>query len=385
MKVLYAGDVLPADSTSGAKVLYRHLRLLASSHPVTIAHWDQAQVPGCQGQLLPVRALARYALASRRRRHWEALDAIVGLRVADRHLAHVARTTGAEVLVTVAQGGLCHNARRVAARLGLPLATFFHDWSPDWRDHPHWAAGALDRSFRGLYRASACPLCISEEIRVELGNHPDAVTLLPIPEPKTIPAMPPPPAPAGATLTYAGVLNGLYEHEMLRLGGAALAQPRTPVLTFFGPHPHWGDPIGQQILTGGMYRGMLDSRALRAALTASAALLVVLPFGENHRRFSRCSFSSKISEYCSVGRPIIVWGPAYSSGVRWAEASGAALVVTDPNPRELLRQANELLADPARQFTLASRALAEAGTRFNPQRLQSQFEAALFHAAGRTS
>lgn len=385
MKVLYAGDVLPADTTSGAKVLYRHLRFLASGHTVTIAHWDQAQVPGCQGELLPVRALARFALASRRRRHWEALDAIVGTRVADRHLAHVARTTGAEILVTVAQGGLCHTARRVAARLGLPLATFFHDWSPDWRDHPRWAAGALDRSFRGLYRASACPLCISEEILLEFGPHHGATVILPIPESQTIPTEPPTPAPAGAPLTYAGVLNGLYEHEILRLGEAALAQPGTPILALLGPHPHWGDPIGQQILTGGMYRGMLDYAEFRAALKASAALLVVLPFGENHRRFSRCSFSSKISEYCSVGRPIIVWGPAYSSGVRWAEISGAALVVTDPSPRALLRQADELLADPARQFTLASRALAEASTRFNPQRLQSQFEAALLHAAGRTS
>jgi len=374
MRVLYASDVAPADTTSGAKIIYRHLRLLAQRHEVMIAHFDGVAVPGCTTVRLPTRPLAARGLASRRRRHFEAFNAIVGFRARDSDLLRLAREFRADVVLTLAEGGLCYNAARVARRIGKPLAAFFHDWSPDWRDHPAWSRRWMNRAFRRLYQRCALPLCISRALQEELGPHAHATILPPIPDPFLS-------APAATAINpvavYAGVLNGLAQTETRALGQACLALAE-PAVIFFGPRPHWGDGLDARMIEHGILRGFMPLAELDATLAAASCLLVIMPFSEAGRRFATYSFPSKLTEYTRLGRPIVIWGPKYCSAVDWAQRSHAALAVTDASPEAVLGEILRLstLNNPE-AGRLGDAARSAYVREFLPSMIQQKFELAL--------
>jgi glycosyltransferase involved in cell wall biosynthesis len=102
-----------------------------------------------------------------------------------------------------------------------------------------------------------------------------------------------------------------------------------------------------------------------------------MPFGREYRRFATLSFPSKLVEYCAVGRPIVVWGPVYASAVQWALRTGAAVTVTDSDPRALLARLDALRSNPGERRELARRARGHYDVQFRPDIIQRQFEDSL--------
>ncbi|MCU0791562.1 MAG: glycosyltransferase [Opitutaceae bacterium] len=377
MRILYASDVVPADTTSGAKVMHRHLVLAARSHEVLVARFEDGPATGLRELRLSSRRWMRRGLASRRRRHFAALDACLGLRAHDAELARAAADFGADLVLTVAEGGLCHNARRVARRLGLPLAVVYHDWSPDWRDHPRWSRDWIERAFIRLHRESRTSLCVSAPLLAALGERPGALVLPPLPDPTPLsPALAP---EHFGPAVYAGVLNGLVEPEVRALAAHCLETAGADApLRFFGPRPHWGDALDERLARAGLYLGFQSAEVLQAALSAAACLLVIMPFGAASRRFTRLSFPSKLVEYTHFGRPIVVWGPADCSAALWARETGAAMVVSDPDPRAAMDALTRLSTPRCEEAARLGKAARQAyETLFRPSVIHERFEAAL--------
>src|SRR5258705_4627994 len=73
-------------------------------------------------------------------------------------LETAAETFKPDVILTLAECGLCHGARKTAQRHGLPLAGLFLDWFPVMKGHfgHKFTQSALSRRYRELY--SACDL-----------------------------------------------------------------------------------------------------------------------------------------------------------------------------------------------------------------------------------
>jgi glycosyltransferase involved in cell wall biosynthesis len=73
---------------------------------------------------------------------------------------------------------------------------------------------------------------------------------------------------------------------------------------------------------------------------------------------NQTNFPAKLTEYTATGLPLLVWGPATSSGVRWCrEHSGMAEVVSDSGKQALREALNRLVRDPDHRFQLGKRAL----------------------------
>ncbi|NCY22869.1 hypothetical protein EBX31_13060 [bacterium] len=91
------------------------------------------------------------------------------------------------------------------------------------------------------------------------------------------------------------------------------------------------------------------------------------------RRRMETSFPSKLIEFAQFGKPLVVWGPAYCSAVRWAKQSNAALCVTERDP-EHLANALQRLARSAEDCTrLATASQAAAHREFDPKIIQEKF------------
>ena len=68
----------------------------------------------------------------------------------------------------------------------------------------------------------------------------------------------------------------------------------------------------------GIYLGFRPPHEAASVLAGADALLVVMSFEPEHRRFMQTSFTTKFLDYTAFCKPIVVWGPEYCTPVRIA-------------------------------------------------------------------
>ena len=123
-----------------------------------------------------------------------------------------------------------------------------------------------------------------------------------------------------------GKILGASRHRLL------LHAPQAPELLA-------GSPEG---LTDG---GWIPTAAVAETLRQEAdALFLPVSFEPNDESNTRVLFPSKLVEYCAAGRPILIWGPPYSSAVRWAKQHPGFAEVVESNEEEDVRLAVQRLA-----------------------------------------
>jgi hypothetical protein len=85
-------------------------------------------------------------------------------------------------------------------------------------------------------------------------------------------------------------------------------------------------------------------------------------------------------EYCRLGRPIVIWGPEYSTAMLWGRESGAALCVHSERPEDFMKALEKLAGDLELRQSLARNARQAYETQFHPDLLQEIFEKSLRNA-----
>ena len=73
-------------------------------------------------------------------------------------------------------------------------------------------------------------------------------------------------------------------------------------------------------------------------------------------------FPTKTADYMACGRPILVFGPEYSSLVRYAREYGFAEIVTEPSDDALAKGIRDIVSSPTRRAVLVSRAFSALST-----------------------
>src|SRR5262249_20905493 len=93
------------------------------------------------------------------------------------------------------------------------------------------------------------------------------------------------------------------------------------------------------------------------------ALFLPASFAPRERVDVSTLFPSKLADYTSIGLPVLVWGPEYSSAARWvAENPGATVCVTEPSPASVRLALQRIAEDPEYAAGTAAAGL-EAGNR----------------------
>jgi hypothetical protein len=78
------------------------------------------------------------------------------------------------------------------------------------------------------------------------------------------------------------------------------------------------------------------------------------------------AFPSKLADYTGIGLPLLIYGPAYCSAVRWANDNPGVAEVVQSEDRSLLTLAIQRLADASTRVALGARAL-QTGRRYFEQ------------------
>ena len=105
-------------------------------------------------------------------------------------------------------------------------------------------------------------------------------------------------------------------------------------------------------------RGWVSQNELHNVLADADLLFLPFSFSESARYAVERAFPSKTADYLAAGRPILVFGPRYSSLVRYAEEQGFAEVVDEFDEYVLARSIQKIFSDSARRNELCQRSLA---------------------------
>jgi glycosyltransferase involved in cell wall biosynthesis len=370
IKILIVSSVVPdARASGGELVLHRHLELNPEIR-CDIVRWQQ--FPLRLKFIGKMRQLGFQSFS----RSWECLCPVLP---STRLVQEFIERFQPDVLLTVAHGWWHISARRVARELNLPLVCLFHDWWPDFPEIPSAFRPRVELQFRRIYLESDVAICVSDQMRAELGERTNSFVIHPVPS-FTAAQLWTPNFRLPLRLVYFGNLREygpLIENALRALDGSDRVR-----LEVFGPNPLWTSGAEDYFRSRNLYHGFPPSDQFVEALQHFQAALIVMSFAPALRRRMTTSFPSKLIDAMQLGLPAVIWGPEYCSAVQWARQGDRALCVTDPNPSTLRRALEELAASPSEQEHLAKSGRDAAAGDFNCKRIQVQFMNALRRAIG---
>lgn len=359
-----------SDGVGGELLMHRHIKASPPAWQFYFHHLGDGTI-----QTSPFFRRLHHG-SRRRERLLNAWDACNGTSVRLTPILELCARVKPHLLYTIADGPLTFRVRQAAGRLGLPWVAQLNDWFPGGLDTPDQLEPLIAKAYLRLMRDSTRLLCFSEEIREAAASLPQARVLYPIPEPFT----PIDPVKPETHALFAGRFDHFLGPEMKSLLRAVLGRDTPNHLRIIGPNADWDDETHSLVRGTLIYQGMKKGRDLHRELASASCLLVLAPFGEDRSHIARYSFPSKIPEYCQHDRPILVWGPKESSSIRWAQRTGAALIVDSPDPQLVLNAIERLSQDTQLVSSLTTAAGQEARTRFQPQALQNIFETTIREA-----
>jgi hypothetical protein len=279
-----------------------------------------------------------------------------------------------DVVLTLAESGLCHLAQKAAERHRLPLAGLFLDWFPMMKGHfgHEFTQTTLSRRYRELYSACDLAFCTSDGMQEELGPHSNSHVIYPMPGRHSVPQKPPPPCNKKFRLVYVGSVQDFYG-RMLRSLIEKIERTNDLEIIVVGPNADWPKPLLERALAKGIYLGFMPPEGAAKVLATANALLVVMSFERKYELFTRTSFTTKFLDYVAFGKPVILWGPEYCAPVRVARKHRGAAVVATSDSDGVVTLCRQIAADRALNETLSTEALHLHQTLFDPDRLQAVF------------
>jgi glycosyltransferase involved in cell wall biosynthesis len=279
-----------------------------------------------------------------------------------------------DVILTLAETGLCHMAARAAKRNGIPLAGLFLDWFPIMP--PHYGhevfQSVLSRRYRALYQQCDLALCTSDGMKEVLGPHPNAHVVYPIPGRHRIPEDSIPPNRGKFRLVYVGAAQNFYGRMLREL--LNLIRGRDDLeLIIVGPTGDWPAEELAMAKQEGSCLGFMPPEDAAQVLAGADALLVVMSFEPEQELFMRTSFTTKFLDYAAFHKPIILWGPDYCTPMRVAKREEAALIVDQAEASLVVTAVSGLAKCPQELARYSAAARHMHQTLFNPDRLQDVF------------
>lgn len=122
-----------------------------------------------------------------------------------------------------------------------------------------------------------------------------------------------------------------------------------------------------------------------SVLAGADILFLPYSFLESSRHAVETAFPSKTADYLAAGKPVLVFGPPYSTVVHYALQEGFAEVVTECSVDALTRAIERVLLAPGYGAALRAKALEVFFRNHDIDRQRAQFQLLLQSLTGRTN
>jgi len=375
-RVLIVSGVVPALTRGGGCLaLHRHF-CERQDFAVAVASYTTAGTSCADVLQIPRTDWWLRVKRTRLCRLAENLDYLAAASRLPRALVRYAKDWKPDLIFSVADDIHAPIAHRLARTLRIPFAVNFQDLFACSSFVPRpcrplpGVKSLLTSRYRKLQAQADAVFHTSDGMKEWFGMAARGDVLYPIgaateiePEPR--------PSPKGTlTLAYAGNCYGAYGAQVLSLAreldGAAKV-----TLQVFTMGNDWPAKDVQHYTRTGVYRGYLPFSALRDELEKADAFITTMSFAREDRVFVETSFTTKWLDYAPLGKPIVVWGPEYSSAARFARAKPTGLVVEDFKPASVIAAIERLRADHVEWTRLSLGAMDVAKNELNAERLHN--------------
>ena len=376
-RVLLVSIVPPRNDCGVRIVMYRHLveRNPFELHVASNADFAEGLVIHTQLRLpYPIYRLRKSCFGPRLAAWITDYENLVWPLTVSHPLEEAVQKFQPEVILTLAECGLCRIARDTAQRHKLPLVGLFLDWFPVMKGHyGHKSTQEiLSRRYRELYAACDLAFCTSDGMQEMLGPHPNSHVIYPMPGRNRMPEKAWPPTKGKFRVVYVGSVKNFYGRMLCSLIEKVEATNDLEIVVV-GPNADWPKPILERARTRGTYLGFRPPEEAARMLASADALLSVMSFEREHELFMRTSFTTKFLDYASIGKPIIMWGPEYCAPARVVQKHGGAVVVSQMEADTVVSTCRRIAANPALRDDLSHQVRHLHQTLFNPDRLQGTF------------
>jgi hypothetical protein len=291
-------------------------------------------------------------------------------------------------ILTVPHWYLWFTAAAVARRLQIPLHLIVHDDWPSYttfrQSGPIWNSvrWGCRKAMKPVYRQAVSRLCVSpgmeERCRAWYGKpgtilYPSLGEDSPESKVRVRPSNGEPPVVA-----FCGSMHQDGTIDLLRKMAGVLGQ--------LGGHLDLYTPVqASQLAAHNLVpptvrlRGFFPASEMGERVGSTAhALFLPASFEAREREDVATLFPSKLADYSTIGLPILVWGPAYSSAARWAaENPGSTLCITEPDPSAVKSAVASVAANPAFAAKVAEAAIRAGENYFLPAAARSTLLTAL--------
>jgi glycosyltransferase involved in cell wall biosynthesis len=279
-----------------------------------------------------------------------------------------------DVILTLAETSLCHLAAKAAKKHKIPLAGLFLDWFPIMKGHygHQWTCNILSARYRNLYRQCDLAFCTSDGMQEVLGDHANSHVIYPMPGQHVVPQTFFPSKTDKFRIAYVGSVQDFYGRMICSLIEAIETTDDLEII-IVGPNADWPEELLQRAKAKGIYLGFKPPEEAAQILAGADALLVVMSFEPEHRKFMETSFTTKFLDYSAYGKPMMLWGPNYCTPAKVANRNGAALVINVPNAEGVIAASRNIAVNPKIRKKLSKKATELHEGLFCPARLQGIF------------
>jgi glycosyltransferase involved in cell wall biosynthesis len=279
-------------------------------------------------------------------------------------------------------------AAAYARKRRIPLVLIIHDLPDGFEPVAPWLRNRQLRRDGRIYRQATHRLCISEPMRDHFRSAfgVDGGVLHP---PRTEPPVAQSPEqcrqlkhPGHLTLGYAGGLHYGYGEQLQRM--LPMLRATGTRVEYFGPTPGGANRILAEAPDVFRCNGYVSPPEAVWSEILQKCDAVLQPYSNplgRHELQCRTHFPSKLTDYLSLGLPVLITGPAEASGTAWClRHPGCAMTITDPSPAALTAGLRQLAADSTLRVNLA-RGAQIAAAEFDAGPLRTQLFDALTDAA----
>jgi glycosyltransferase involved in cell wall biosynthesis len=271
---------------------------------------------------------------------------------------------------------------------GLPLVAAVHDVNDEFEPVYAWARGGAQRRDGDFYRTARRRLCISPEMEslcaTRFGVAGDVLY------PNRGEDLAPRPFAEADRLRQPGRLTVGFAGNLYYGYGAALSQLLPAIRAAGIKLVVYGRPPAAELAALAAATDCCEFRGFVPAADAWNGIqrdcdAVWLPYPDPAGAMEalyRHHFPSKLPEYLALGLPVIVTGPDYATGLRWARANPTAVASTaGADHTAFTALLRDLTVNPARRRQLAESGWAAGQRDFDPVAICTRFRDHLAAAA----
>lgn len=281
-----------------------------------------------------------------------------------------------QIVLSVMQSQAYYDlAFRFAKSSSLPFVIIVYDIPEDFEHVYPWAKGIQGRKNMEAYKYARKRLCVSPEMEnyLERGYGEIGTVLYPNRSEELIPR----PLLSASNLKHRGFLTVGYAGSLAYGYGSQLRR-MIPAFRSAGAklRLYTSGDLGaesQDVVTS---CGRMKLPEMTWSKVKEECDALILPYcwpEDGHQDLYRVHFPSKLPEYLALGMPLIVVGPEYATGVKWAlQNPNAALVTTKNRESDWIKILALLKESISLRMQLSEHAV-KAGEFFCPLQIRGQF------------